>query len=123
MDPKDIEIGMTVVREMVRRGQSILNCEPFGRSFNVMNWTSAWRPLDFSSVVKGQEKVKEGSRRPKLLVLGEGRESTRGVGRCELSPIFDCRRELMGSQYTHTIPSSGTELLAWAGGSRLVDGA
>jgi hypothetical protein len=95
LDPKDIEISMSVVREMVRRGQNIFTCEPLERSYHVASWTSAWRPLDFTSVVKGQGKVKEGSRRPKLLVLGEGRLSTRGVGRCELSPVFDCRRELM----------------------------
>jgi hypothetical protein len=95
LSPKDIEISMTVVREMVRLGQGILTCEPFERSYHVANWSSAWRPLDFSSVVKGQEKVKEGSRRPKFLVLGEGRDSTRGVGRCELSLVFAHRRELM----------------------------
>jgi hypothetical protein len=82
LDPKDIEIGMTVVREMVRRGQSQLTCEPFERFYHVSNWSSAWSGLDFSSVVKGQEKGKEGSRRPKLLVLGEGRASTSKIGRC-----------------------------------------
>ena len=88
LDPKDIEIGMTISREKVRRGQSIFTCEPFERFFHVTNWTSAWRTLDFSSVVKGQEKVKEGSRRPKLLVLGEAKESASETGRCESSPLI-----------------------------------
>ena len=88
LDPKYIEIGMTVVREKVRRGQSSsLTCEPFERLYHVTNWTSAWRPSDFSSVVKGQEKAKDGSRRPKLLVLGGARESPREIGRCDLPTV------------------------------------
>jgi hypothetical protein len=86
LDPKDIEIGMTVFREKVRRGQINLTCEPFERSFHITNWTSAWRDLDFSSVVKGEEKANNGSRRPKLLVLGEGRpgnEFSRTPRRCK----------------------------------------
>ena len=95
LDPKDIVIGMTVVREMVRRGQVNMTREPFERSLHVTNWTAAWRSLDFSPVVKGQEKVQEASRRPKLLVLGEAKVSRRPVGRCESFPPLDPQRLLI----------------------------
>jgi hypothetical protein len=113
MDPTDIEIGMTVVREMVRRGQSMLTCEPFERFHHVSNWTAAWKPLDFSSVVKGKDSTKEDSRRPKLLVFGEGRESPSSPGRCELSPIIACQRELMLSRPVNTTIMCKTEEGYW----------
>lgn len=95
LDPKDIERSMTVVREMVRRNQSIVICEPFERFYHVTSWTSAWRVLDFSSVVKRKEGGEVVSRRPKLLVLGEGRAGGRELRRCELCRIFNYRRDLM----------------------------
>jgi hypothetical protein len=68
LDEKDIDIGMSVTREMVRRGQSIHICEPFQRSYHISNWCGAWNGLDFSSTIKeGKERAAV-----KLLVVGQG---------------------------------------------------
>jgi hypothetical protein len=45
---KDIELGIAVIREMVRRGQPTHICEPFNRSYGTTNWCAAWRGLDLS---------------------------------------------------------------------------
>ncbi|KAL4864684.1 hypothetical protein BDV12DRAFT_200848 [Aspergillus spectabilis] len=68
LEEKDIEIGMSVTREMVRRGQPIHICEPFERFYSFSNWCGAWRGLDFSSAI-GEQKE-----RPvvDLLVVGQG---------------------------------------------------
>ena len=71
IDPKDAEIGLTVVKEMVRRGQRNLACEPFERFFHVTSWCVAWKGLDFTSVGETRE---ERSLNPAsdLLVMGSG---------------------------------------------------
>ncbi|KAH8599506.1 hypothetical protein B0O99DRAFT_659317 [Bisporella sp. PMI_857] len=57
--PKEIEIGMETCREMV-----------FEWSYNISNWSAAWKGLDFGEAVKGENK----GRNPKLkLLLGEGK--------------------------------------------------
>ncbi|KAJ9132457.1 Chloramphenicol acetyltransferase-like domain protein [Pleurostoma richardsiae] len=74
LDQKDIELGLTVIREMVRRGQPIHICEPFERSFNVTNWCPAWREVDFSAALEGGKKDAREGRELKLLVVGQGTE-------------------------------------------------
>jgi hypothetical protein len=66
VDLKDIEISLTAVREMVRRGQSTHICEPFEKSYFVTNWSAAWKGLDFSPALKEQKGTDL-----TLLVLGE----------------------------------------------------
>ncbi|KAG6028240.1 hypothetical protein E4U41_000726 [Claviceps citrina] len=76
LDARDIEIDMAVVREMVRRRQSSLVCEPLDRLYHVSNWCAAWKDVDFGPVVKGDRR-KGLVGKPRLLVLGQSGE--RGV--------------------------------------------
>ncbi len=69
---------------MVKRGQPILICEPCDRSYNVSNWTAAWKGLDFDVALKKQENGTNKSTPMKLLVLGESLEA-RSPHRCELT--------------------------------------
>ncbi|KAG6158078.1 hypothetical protein E4U10_008017 [Claviceps purpurea] len=71
-DPRDIEIGMVVEREMVRIRQGSHVCEPFDRSYHVSNWCAAWNDVDFGPIVKGERK--EAGGKPKFLVLGQSGE-------------------------------------------------
>lgn len=94
---RDAEIGMVVLREMARRGQSSHTCEPFERSYFVSNWCAAWSDLDFSPAVKKGEAVVG---KPKLLVLGAS--GMRGAPkRCSLQkknppkPIYRMRDPTM----------------------------
>ncbi len=73
MGQDEIEIGLAIIREMVRRGQRMHICEPFERSFFISNWTAAWRDLDVSLVISGAKEGK-GNTKPKFLVLGSSRE-------------------------------------------------
>jgi hypothetical protein len=73
LDPRDIEVGKAVRREMVRRGQGIHICEPFERSVNVSNWAAAWKGLDFRSAVRGQVAGETGRDPLHMLVLGESK--------------------------------------------------
>ena len=73
IDPDDIEIGMTVMREMVRRKQSMLICEPFERFYSVPDWSAAWEGLDFSAAIKKQEDVQKELPKLSLLVLGQSK--------------------------------------------------
>ena len=84
IDPKDAEIGLTVVQEMVRRGQPNLVCEPFERFFHVTSWCVAWKELDFTSAgeVRKEQSIKPAS---ELLVLGSGAPKDLPL-RCEQSP-------------------------------------
>ncbi len=70
--PEDAEIGLAVVREMVRRRQPNLTCEPFERFFHVTNWATAWKGLDFSSACEALETEGNGQTSSELLVLGSG---------------------------------------------------
>jgi hypothetical protein len=81
MSEKDIDLDLTVIREMTRRGQSTHICEPFDRSYNISNWCMLWKDLDFSPAVKATAERKE-SGRPKLLVLG-GSGEAHMPGRCK----------------------------------------
>ncbi|PSR84136.1 hypothetical protein BD289DRAFT_409962 [Coniella lustricola] len=64
-----IEIELAVIREMVRRGQTMHNCEVFEHSYSISNWASAWKDLDFSPAIWGSEKGTVDAR-PKFLVFG-----------------------------------------------------
>ncbi|TAQ86634.1 hypothetical protein B7494_g5046 [Chlorociboria aeruginascens] len=74
LDPKDVEIGIAVTREMVRRKQPIHTCEPFEKSMNITNWCAAWKGLDFSGAIKAQEKERPERNELKMLVLGDSKE-------------------------------------------------
>ncbi|KAH8900504.1 hypothetical protein GQ53DRAFT_835516 [Thozetella sp. PMI_491] len=69
MSEEDIDRDLTVIREMARRGQMTHICEPFDRSYNISNWCSVWKDLDFSPAVKAAADGKDNVR-PKMLVLG-----------------------------------------------------
>lgn len=75
-----MEIGAVVVREMVRRGQSMHTCEPWDTSYFVSNWCGLWRRLDFGSAVLGEKR--EPGAAPNFLVLGRGNVPG-GPLRCE----------------------------------------
>jgi hypothetical protein len=88
VDQKDIEIGLTVSREMVRRKQALHICEPLETSFNVTSWTAAWRELDFSAAIKRQDTVEAEQSALKFLVLGEAKELA-SPSRCKYSSLDD----------------------------------
>jgi hypothetical protein len=82
LDQRDIEIGLTVTREMIRRGQSTHICEPFERSYSISNWCGAWKGLDFGSATKGAKKEGKEPTELKMFVLGQGKE-LKAPGRCK----------------------------------------
>ncbi|KAL1873436.1 hypothetical protein VTK73DRAFT_981 [Phialemonium thermophilum] len=43
LQESEIEAGLTVARELVRRGQNMHICEPFERSYSIISWCTAWR--------------------------------------------------------------------------------
>lgn len=93
LDQKEIEIGMAVTREMVRRRQRIHICEPFERSFSVTNWSAAWKGLDFSTAIKGDENGKSERTALKMVVLGDSKEL--GMpGRCKWTLFISPSREI-----------------------------
>ena len=89
---------MTVVREMVRRGQGNHTCEPFERSYHVSNWCAAWKDLDFSPAVKN----KENKTKPKVLVLGSSGEKKTPL-RCKSISASVCIHLLMYSLGAHLV--------------------
>jgi hypothetical protein len=80
----DIEISLAISREQKLRGQGIHVCEPFERSFNVSNWTAAWKGVDFSSVMKESSEQNERGATARMLVLGLSMER-RGFLRCKFN--------------------------------------
>ncbi|EEY15369.1 conserved hypothetical protein [Verticillium alfalfae VaMs.102] len=71
---KGIDVGLAVMREMVKRGQSTHICEPFEKSYAVTNWCGAWKDVDFTNAAKTREKQGDETRPLGLLVLGHGGE-------------------------------------------------
>jgi hypothetical protein len=71
---EDIEVGMSVTREMVRRGQPIHICEPFERFYSVSNWCGAWKGLDFRGAVAltDPEREERTLLDVDMLVVGQG---------------------------------------------------
>lgn len=82
-NPKDLEVGMVVVREMVRRGQITHVCELFDKSYGATNWCSAWKGLDLRCGGDGGDS--DGG--VKMLVIGEGSE-VKSPRRCEFLLFF-----------------------------------
>jgi hypothetical protein len=74
LNEEDIDIGMSVTREMVRRGQPIHICEPFERFYSISNWCGAWKGLDFRGAVavKGPELEERTLLDVDMLVVGQG---------------------------------------------------
>jgi hypothetical protein len=75
LEPDDVELGLAIAREMVRRGQVMHTCEPFEKSYSVTNWCGAWKGLDFRAAAT-KDSVTEGkeSLNVDLLILGQGGE-------------------------------------------------
>ncbi|EGY16602.1 hypothetical protein VD0002_g4359 [Verticillium dahliae] len=71
---KGSDIGLAVMREKVKRGQSLHICEPFEKSYGVTNWCGAWKGVDFTNAVKTGEKQGGKTRPLDMLVLGFGGE-------------------------------------------------
>ena len=70
-DEKELETLMAITREMVRRGQPQHICEPFERSYIVINWAKAWAGIDMTAAVKdGAREGREGQR-VKMRVYGK----------------------------------------------------
>jgi hypothetical protein len=62
---------MAITREMVRRGQPQHICEPFERSYIVINWAKAWAGIDMTAAVKdGAREGREGQK-VKMRVYGK----------------------------------------------------
>lgn len=79
---KGSDIGLAVMREKVKRGQSLHICEPFEKSYGVTNWCGAWKGVDFTNAVKTGEKQGGKTRPLDMLVLGFGGER-KTPKRCE----------------------------------------
>ncbi|CEJ61932.1 hypothetical protein PMG11_10448 [Penicillium brasilianum] len=71
LEQDDIDIGMSVTREMVRRGQPIHICEPFERFYSISNWCGAWKTLNFNSAVTKQDQ----HRKADILVIGQSNKA------------------------------------------------
>ncbi|KAK7425603.1 hypothetical protein QQZ08_007926 [Neonectria magnoliae] len=72
--PEEVDIGLAVMREMVTRGQSLHNCEPFEKSYSVTNWCGAWKGVDFANAVRKSEKQGNEVQKLDMLILGQGGE-------------------------------------------------
>ena len=83
MRPEDVDIGLAVMREMVKRGQAIHTCEPFEKAYAVTNWCGAWKGVDFTNAVKRGEKQGDEVRKLDMLILGQGAEH-KTPKRCKL---------------------------------------
>ncbi|CEL03438.1 hypothetical protein ASPCAL04592 [Aspergillus calidoustus] len=94
---EDIDIGMSVTREMVRRGQPIHICEPFERFYSISNWCGAWKGLDFRGAVAVEEHGQEERTLLDVDMLVVGQGNKRGAPRrfrtsimCKTSEGFYC---------------------------------
>ncbi|KAG7125639.1 Acetyltransferase adrJ like protein [Verticillium longisporum] len=74
LTPEEIDVRLAVMREMVKRGQSMHICEPFEKSYSVTNWCGAWKGVDFTNAAKRGEKQGGETRQLDMLVLGHGGE-------------------------------------------------
>ncbi|KAG5969879.1 hypothetical protein E4U55_001934 [Claviceps digitariae] len=100
LDPRDIELGMAVMREMVRKGQASIVCEPFDRCYHVSNWCAAWKDVDFGPAVK---KEKKGGGKPKMLVLGQSGE--RNIPLRLSSLVLSKNEEGYWMQFSASVPA------------------
>lgn len=83
MMPEDVDIGLAVMREMVKRGQVMHTCEPFEKSYSVTNWCGAWKGVNFTNAVERGEKQGDETRKLDMLILGQGAE-LKAPKRCKL---------------------------------------
>ncbi|KAK3325017.1 hypothetical protein B0H66DRAFT_547248 [Apodospora peruviana] len=80
LEKDEVDVRLAVTREMVRRKQGILICEPFEKLLSISNWTPAWRGLDFTPALMVSAKEARGEKPLKLMVIGRGGEAS-GPGR------------------------------------------
>jgi hypothetical protein len=76
LKPDDIEAGMEALREVSRRRQAMVICEPRQKWYAASNWCGAWRGIDFSkTAIEPRENTE-------LVVLGLTK-LPKYFGRCE----------------------------------------
>lgn len=83
MKPEEVDIGLAVMREMVKRKQNMHTCEPFEKSYSVTNWCGAWKDLDFQPAVEKREKEGKESQKLDMFIVGHGGE-LKTPRRCKL---------------------------------------
>ncbi|CAK7211029.1 hypothetical protein SCUCBS95973_000991 [Sporothrix curviconia] len=80
LTPEGTEIHLAIVREMVRRKQTLHTCEPFEKSYSITSWSAAWKDVDFSPAVVGYSSLEKTQQEahpvPELFVCGRGGEKT-----------------------------------------------
>ncbi|KAG6002306.1 hypothetical protein E4U21_003257 [Claviceps maximensis] len=103
LDPKEIELDMAVMREMVRIRQPSLICEPCERFYHVSNWCAAWRDVDFSPAVDKQKGRSGAETKPRFCVLGQSGE--RGVPTRMSALIMSKTEEGYWVQFTASVPA------------------
>ncbi|RSL47243.1 hypothetical protein CEP54_013486 [Fusarium duplospermum] len=67
----EIEVGLAALRDVSKRRQVMLICEPFEKLYSVSNWCGAWKGIHFSATEK--EPQVKGEHDWDMLVLGQSR--------------------------------------------------
>ncbi|RTE82406.1 hypothetical protein BHE90_003034 [Fusarium euwallaceae] len=71
LERSEIEVGLAALRDVSKRRQVMLICEPFEKLYSVSNWCGAWKGIDFS-VAEEEPQVKS-EQGWDMLVLGQSR--------------------------------------------------
>ncbi|RSL73023.1 hypothetical protein CEP53_000856 [Fusarium sp. AF-6] len=71
LERSEIEVGLAALRDVSKRRQVMLICEPFEKLYSVSNWCGAWKGIDLS-VAEEEPQVKS-EQGWDMLVLGQSR--------------------------------------------------
>ncbi|UPK95372.1 hypothetical protein LCI18_006307 [Fusarium solani-melongenae] len=71
LERSEIEAGLAALRDVSKRRQVMLICEPFEKLYSVSNWCGAWKGIDFSAAEKEPQVEKEHTW--DMLVFGQSR--------------------------------------------------
>ncbi|WAO95472.1 Hypothetical protein NCS54_01309500 [Fusarium falciforme] len=71
LERSEIEVGLAALRDVSKRRQFMLICEPFEKLYSVSNWCGAWKGIDFSAAETEPQAKREHAW--DMLVLGQSR--------------------------------------------------
>ncbi|EEU37513.1 uncharacterized protein NECHADRAFT_86403 [Fusarium vanettenii 77-13-4] len=69
LERSEIEVGLAALRDVSKRRQVMLICEPFEKLYSVSNWCGAWKGIEFSAAEKEPQVKREHAW--DMLVLGQ----------------------------------------------------
>ncbi|KAL2674174.1 hypothetical protein Neosp_012621 [[Neocosmospora] mangrovei] len=83
LERSEIEVGLAALRDVSKRRQVMLICEPFEKLYSVSNWCGAWKGIDFSAAEKEPQMKREHAW--DMIVLGQSKLA-KSPTRCKLAP-------------------------------------